>query len=306
MKKFLLSICSLVFSMAVFSQANCPSQFTRNNGNARGCASQIKLYFNTCPSTVPTLDSIKINGIVQPEKFTLIEQKCTGNSIYADYCVSDDNLPPAGRITVFLTYRDGTSGAIIGTSACDIASAGPTPVILSGFAVQRTSNAEVSASWQTQQEISSSRFEIERAFDNNSFEKIGTALAAGSSGTLKSYTFSDKTNSSSSTSFYRIKMIDKDAAFTYSETRSVKGSGLTADFVVFPNPCRGTAKITVMELKEPVEIQVLDVSGRLVQSVVLTNSSSAELSNLQKGTYFVRSAGKLSGATSVRKLSVIE
>ncbi len=306
MKKFLLSTCSLVFSIAVFSQTPCPTQFLRNNGNAGPCASHIRLYFNACPTIIPTLDSIKINGVLQPEVFTLIEKKCHGSNNYIDYCISDDNLPPAGRITVFLTYRNGATGAIIGNSVCDVAASGPTPVILSNFGIQRSNNNEVSASWQTQQEISSGRFEIERAYDNNSFQKIGTVLATGSSNTRQSYAFSDKTNSSRNISFYRIKMIDKDGAFSYTETKSVKGSGAKSDFVVFPNPCHGNAKITITELNEPTEIQLMDVSGRLVKSVTLINTNSTEINNLQKGSYFVRISGKISGETNVRKLSVIE
>ncbi|MEO8569208.1 MAG: T9SS type A sorting domain-containing protein [Ginsengibacter sp.] len=306
MKKFLLSTCSFVFSIVVFSQTPCPTQFLRNNGNAGPCASHIRLYFNTCPTIIPTLDSIKINGVLQPEVFTLIEKKCNGNNTYVDYCISDDNLPPAARITVFLTYLNGSTGAIIGNSVCDVVSAGPTPVILSNFGIQRNNNNEVSATWQTQQEISSSRFEIERAYNNNSFQKIGTVLAAGSSNTRQSYLFSDKTNSSQNISFYRIKMIDKDGTFSYTETKSVKGYGTKTDFVVFPNPCHGNARITITELSEPTEVQLMDVSGRLVKSITLTTTSSTEINNLQKGSYFVRISGKISGETSVRKLSVIE
>ncbi|MEO6221387.1 MAG: T9SS type A sorting domain-containing protein [Ginsengibacter sp.] len=306
MKQFLLSICALIFSVAVFSQTACPSQFLRNNGNAGSCASHIRLYFNECPTNIPTLDSIKINGILQPETFTVIEKKCNGSNIYVDYCISDDNLPPAARITVFLTYRNGATGAIIGASTCDVAASGPTPVILSNFSIRRNNTNEVSSSWQTQQEISSGRFEIERAYDNKSFEKIGTVLASGFSTTIKAYTFSDKANSSKNVSFYRIKMIDKDGAFSYSETKSAKASGVRSDLVVFPNPCHGTAKITITELTEPTEVQLVDVSGRLVKSITLTNTNSTEINNLQKGSYFVRIAGKISGNTDVRKLSVIE
>jgi hypothetical protein len=209
-------------------------------------------------------------------------------------------------MTVFLTYRNGTTGDIIGSTTCDVASTGPAPVILSNFGIQRNNNNEVSASWQTQQESGSSRFEIERAYDNASFERIGTVMAAGSSSITKIYTFSDKSNSSRDISFYRIKMIDKDGAFSYTETKSVKGSGATADIVVFPNPCRGNARITITELSEPMEVQLMDVSGRLVKSVTLTNSNTAEIYNLQKGSYFVRIAGKISGEMHVRKLSVVE
>ena len=104
MKKFLLSTSFLIISFTVFPQTPCPTQFLRTNGNNTGCGSHIKLYFAACPSTIPTLDSIKIDGVLQPETFTILEKVCNGGNTYIDYCISDNNLPPAGHITVYLTY----------------------------------------------------------------------------------------------------------------------------------------------------------------------------------------------------------
>ena len=306
MKHLLLSTSFLIVSIAVFSQTPCPTQFLRTNGNNSSCAAHIKLYFDACPTSIPTLDSIKIDGVLQPETFTMLSQVCNGGNTYIDYCISDANLPPAAHITVFLTYPGGASGGTGGSVICNVPSSGPTPVILSGFGIQRNNNNNVSAAWETQQEFNSSRFEIERAYDNASFQKIGSVLAAGTSNTLKAYTFSDNSNTSKNVSFYRIKMIDIDGTFAYSQTKSVKGSGANADFMIFPNPSYGNAKITISDLSEPTEVQLLDVTGRLVKSVILYNTNTTEINNLQIGSYFVRIRGNVTGETSVRNLSVIK
>jgi len=287
------------------SQTPCPTQFFRNNGNKNSCASHVKLYFADCPASIPTLDSIKINGILQPETFTILGKTCNGNNAYVDYCISDDNLPPAGRITVFLTYSGVGTGGTSGSVICNIPEQGVLPVILSAFEIQRNSNDNnVSATWKTQQEISSAMFEIERAYNNTSFQKIGNVRAAGTSASLKTYIFSDNSNSSKYVSFYRIKMIDKDGGFTYSETKPVKGSGIKSDFIIFPNPSYGNAKITVTDLSEPTELQVVDVTGRVVKSVTINNTNTTEINNLEKGSYFVRITVRLTETTSVKKLSV--
>jgi hypothetical protein len=304
MKKFLLSACFMIVSFAVFSQTACPTQFFRNNGNGGSCASHIKLYFAECPTAIPSLDSIKIDGVLQPQNFTILGKVCNGGNTYIDYCISDGNLAPAARITVFLTYPSGSTGGTFGSVICSVPASGPLPVIFSGFDIQRN-NSDVVATWKTEQENNSASFEIQRAYENASFQKIGSVSAAGISHSLKTYTFSDKSNISSNASFYRIKMIDIDGAFSYSETKSVKGSGATSDFIIFPNPCHGTAKITLSDLSEPTEVQLLDVSGRLVKSVTVNGTKTTEINNLQKGTYFVRITGKVTGATSVKKLSVI-
>jgi hypothetical protein len=305
MKKFLLSIGIMIASFAAFSQTSCPTQFFRNNGNSGGCGSHIKLYFATCPTSIPTLDSIKINGVLQPETFTILGKVCTGGNPYIDYCIGNGNLPPASNITVFLTYPGGATGGTSGSVICNVPSSGSLPVILSGFEAKRNSDNSVSATWQTQQEINSSSFEIERAYDNNNFEKIGRIQAAGNSSSSKTYTFSDNSNINKGVSFYRIKMIDKDGAFTYTETKTVKGSSAKFDFAIFPNPSHGSTNVTINGLNEPTEVQLLDVSGRLVKSLTLNNTSTTQLNNLEKGSYFVRVTGKVTGVTSVKKLSVI-
>ena len=304
MKKFLLITLALVISFTALSQTNCPTNFTRNNGNNGSCASHIRLYFPSCPSFTPTLDSIKIDGVLQPETFTIFAKVCSGSSTYIDYCVSDNNLIPIGLITVYMTYPAGSVGPTPIHKTCGLPSPGILPVILSGFDVQRNNN-DVSATWQTQQENNSSRFEIERAYENTSFQKIGSVEAAGTSNSLKTYTFSDNSNISKGVSFYRIKMIGKDGAFTYTETKSVKGSGANFDFAIFPNPAIGNTNVTINGLNEQTEVQLLDVSGRLVKSVTLNNANTTQLNNLEKGSYFVRITGKVTGKTSVKKLFVI-
>jgi len=203
-----------------------------------------------------------------------------------------------------MTYPAGSVGPTPIHKTCGLPSPGILPVVLSGFDMQRNNN-DVVATWQTQQENNSSRFEIERAYENASFQKIGSVEAAGTSNSLKTYTFSDNSNMSKGASFYRIKMIDKDGTFTYTETKSVKGSGANFDFAIFPNPAIGNTNVTINGLNEQTEVQLLDVSGRLVKSVTLNNTNTTQLNNLEKGSYFVRITGKVTGTTSVKKLFVI-
>ena len=79
-----------------------------------------------------------------------------------------------------------------------------------------------------------------------------------------------------------------------------------ADFVIFPNPSVGNAKITISDLSEPTRIQLLDNSGRLVKTLMLNNTNTVELNGLQKGAYMVRIIGSVSGNTETRKLTVIK
>ena len=131
------------------------------------------------------------------------------------------------------------------------------------------------------------------------------ASKSSNSSTKQVYSFVDNSNNLKEVSFYRLKMIDKDNSFSLSSTKTVKGSAGKSDFTVFPNPSAGSAKVTISDLNEPTTVMVLDNSGRLIKQAILINSNTVEINNLQKGGYFIKIIGKESGATTIKKLSVI-
>jgi hypothetical protein len=185
-----------------------------------------------------------------------------------------------------------------------VVESGPLPVVMGNLGIQRKSE-KVLISWQTFHEIELSGFEIQRAYDNSSYQTIGNVSAHVNSNSVLSYSFEDNSNTAKGVSFYRIKMIDKDGGFSYSSIKSIKGLEGKSEFVVFPNPSNGSAKITITDLNEPTVLEVVDNSGRLVKTVTLINSNSVQINDLKKGGYFIKITGKESGATSAKKLSVI-
>jgi hypothetical protein len=301
-KKFTLSAVLILITFIGFSQ--CPSFFRRNNGNGTcSMESQIKMYYTTCPSTLLTMDSIYVSGIKADLTIGAPDaSKCAKNG-YVSYCFNG-NLPPASSLKVFFTYEG--SGGVSEHISCVVVEGNVAPVVLSNFEVQRSAASSVTVTWKTQQEINTSGFEIQRSTNNSDFETIGIVSSKNSNGSVPQlYSFTDNSNSSKEVSFYRIKMIDKDNSFSLSSTKTVKGSIAKSDFTVFPNPSAGNAKITITDLSEPTNVMVVDNAGRVIKQAVLTTSNSVEISNLQKGGYFIKIIGKESGATTVKKLSVI-
>ena len=300
-RKFTLSAVLILIAFIGFGQ--CPNFFKRNNGQGTcGAESEIRMYFPTCVSNPPSMDSVYANGTkANLTIFTPDGSKCSGKG-YVSYCFSG-NLPPVSSLQVFFTYTSqGTSTHIV----CNVPEGNVAPVVLSNFQTQRSGASTVTITWQTQQETNASGYEIQRSSNNSDFQTIGIVSSKNSNGsTLQTYSFTDNTNNSKEVSFYRIKMIDKDNSFSLSSTKSVKGSLGKFDFTVFPNPSAGSAKVTITDLNEPTNVMILDNAGRLIQQTDLTTSNSVQISNLQKGGYFIKITGKESGVTTVKKLSVI-
>jgi hypothetical protein len=305
-KKF--TITAVLISMAFISFAQvCPSYFKRNNGNG-ACPSgaEIQMYYSVCPSPVPTIDSIYVNGVNTNVYMVNVDASKCASKGYISYCISGD-IPPAHSLKVFFNYGGPIGGGA--TTICDVTDtvpvAGPMPVLLSKFDVQRQDGNTVIASWRTDQESNSDRFELQRSLNNSPFETVATVVSKNSNSSIAQfYSFTDL-NSLVGVSLYRIKMIDKDNSFSFSTIKSVKGFGGASDFVIFPNPSNGNATISITDLREPTKVMIFDNSGRVIRQTGFTNSSSVDIRNLQKGSYIIKVTGERTGASTVKKLNVI-
>lgn len=77
--------------------------------------------------------------------------------------------------------------------------------------------AQIALQWKTEQEVKSDRFEVQRSNNGIHFETIGTVAAKGTSSTPQQYDFLDE-QPLHGDNYYRLKSIDTDASFEYSES----------------------------------------------------------------------------------------
>jgi hypothetical protein len=211
-----------------------------------------------------------------------------------------------GNPTVTLMPGTGNCG---GGNTCpadavtlNYSAAAPLPIIMGSFYAKRDNNT-VTLNWQTQNEINAKEFVIQ-ANNGTGYTDIRTVPASNKT-TGSTYTTTDN-NSSKNNTLYRLKLVDMDGKFAYSEIRTVKGINTVSDFTIFPNPSQGNANVTISDISEPTDVQLIDNSGRLLKTVSMNNSNTAELNNLPGGMYLVRIVNKTTGASSNKKLVVIK
>ncbi len=182
-------------------------------------------------------------------------------------------------------------------------SCGLAPILLTDFYAYRKTSSTVQLSWKTQTEINAKGFEIERKTDNG-YVKVGY-VAAKNIQYGASYSFQDN-NSGKSISLYRLKMIDIDGSSKLSEVRSVKGNATTNDFTIFPNPSTGSTKVSITDIEENTDVQLIDNSGRVLKTIPIASTNIIELNKLQRGIYLVRIVNKNTGIAVTKKLTVIQ
>lgn len=161
-----------------------------------------------------------------------------------------------------------------GVGFCDIARLSieiihkpvPLPIELLSFTGYNEGSVNV-LSWTTASERNSLKFEIEKSYDANGFEKIGEVVAAGNSYIDLNYTFNDNYPQIGS-NYYRLKMIDIDGTFKYSEIINIRvredNLPITDGIMkIYPNPTKGYLNIQYQSSREnELKLGVFDVVGQ--------------------------------------------
>jgi hypothetical protein len=150
---------------------------------------------------------------------------------------------------------------LFNTQLCAVAS--PLPLTLEEFKGQEK-NATINLSWKTSQEENLNRFEVQKSRDGISFESIGLVFPWEDASHID-YVFSDK-NAIPGSNYYRLKMIDNDASFKYSNILTFSITQTTgAKVLIAPNPVAGNIGVQLTGLSENTyRMELSNVAGQKI------------------------------------------
>jgi len=168
----------------------------------------------------------------------------------ADLRIQNNNALSNCAIVSVCGYLDLNQSATIGTNAIDCNSIGGVetacsalPVELISFTAQKMEYA-IQLDWQTASEENNAGFEIHKSTDGSDWEIIGWMDGRGTTEVLQNYEFTDRSPYVAD-NYYRLKQIDYDGKFEFSNIVNVKGEALDVAIQVIPNPSPGDLEITV-------------------------------------------------------------
>ncbi|MBK7378752.1 MAG: T9SS type A sorting domain-containing protein [Ignavibacteriales bacterium] len=155
---------------------------------------------------------------------------------------------------------------------------------------------EIILTWITASELNNYGFEVQKSFDKETWEKIGFVIGKGTSTEISYYSFTHSILKSGK-SYYRLKQVDYDGTYKYSEVIEVEAS-TPKEFSLkqnFPNPFNPSTTInfTIPE-KSFVTLKIYDMLGRevaeLVNEELETGSfeKTFEASSFSSGVYIYR------------------
>jgi Metallo-peptidase family M12B Reprolysin-like/Secretion system C-terminal sorting domain len=192
----------------------------------------------------------------------------------------------------------------------------PTPVEFTLFTAD-VSNGIVALHWVTATETNNSGFEIEKGIDKSSLSKITFIEGHGTTTEPSSYKFLDN-QINIGDYFYRLKQIDNDGSFHYSNTIEVKIDA-PQSFVLeqnYPNPFNPS---TIISFELPVDanvnLELFNTLGQKVDNIVNSNYSTGKhkinfnAGNFSNGVYFYKlTARGIDGSTNfaIKKMILLK
>lgn len=142
--------------------------------------------------------------------------------------------------------------------------------------------------WRTGTEQNTDYFGVEKSMDGREWITMSKLPAAGESAVTRLYTYTDE-QPGTGANYYRLRITDKDGAFTYTEVRKlVFGAGGNDDIRLYPNPASGSVKFMAGDMKTA-DIMIYTTDGRLVISQPAFNlDQNLDISRLPAGNYQVK------------------
>jgi hypothetical protein len=195
-------------------------------------------------------------------------------------------------VTLTLTVNDPTSGfcntstsdnLVLKAVPCNVT--GPLPVKLEKFTGKVSQNG-VELMWNTSQEKEFSHYEVQASSNGTEFGFMAQVNGANT----KTYSYLDF-SPKAGTNYYRLKMVDTDGSFTYSNMIAIKYE-LGQGFVNVQNPITGNEILVTTNMSKP-NFVIFGMAGNQLNINVKQigdNTFAIKLNNAQPGIYFLNIA----------------
>jgi hypothetical protein len=292
------------------------SSFYKNSGSIRikNGSHYLDRNITITPQYQPT-SAVKIRLYISKAEFDALDlDPVSGVSAITDLKILKNSdacgSAVSGATTLITpTYAEahGTAGYMIqgnitGFSSFYFASSNISlPLNLLSFKGSLENKTTVQLLWKTENEINVSHFQVERSIDGSVFNSIGVVNAIGNNtGSPVDYSLKDPeaANQGSMVLYYRLKMIDRDGSFKYSNVVVITLNDITSRLSVSPNPAVNEVVVSALATEDGmVQVKLIDITGRvLIQTSEhvrrgVSNNFTLNINRLARGSYYLSVKG---------------
>ncbi len=204
----------------------------------------------------------------------------------------DTDVLPFTTYNYFVTAIDRLYNESVVSNTATV-NTGALPLTLISFNVEKKGNKNALISWQTANEINTHYFNVERALGNNNFRNIFSVNANDGSVTYNYNTIDDNLIENG-TYFYRLKMVDKDGSFTFSNIKKIVINNENTNLSAYPNPIAKGGKLQLVwpNTDGNIRYSIIQANGKIVtQNNIRFYGGIANISlsnNLTAGNYILQ------------------
>lgn len=259
--------------------------------------------------------SVVINGTNLGEVITFTGN--SGTTTLSDYCTSFstvlpnqliDNITPAtgtlitvnnpsGATSYQITHNGVGSGSRISVLDCFVC-ATPFAATMTAFdAVYRPDLGDVMLHWETSMEPNSNGFEVQHSLDGEIWDVLGLVPSEGNEQHGANYGF-PHLKPVQGMNYYRLRQVDQNADYHFSEIKTVNLSTDAAEALIFPNPATGRFEVRAAGRKGSLEIT--DMLGRHVRTHRFDSQLELDMSGDARGIYQIKITDQRNATTTQR------
>jgi hypothetical protein len=187
------------------------------------------------------------------------------------------------------------------------------PVELTSFSASVNANS-VLLRWSTATELNNLGFEVHRSVNRNDWSSLGFVSGKGTTTEFNNYTFEDN-QISSGRYFYRLKQIDNDGTYKYSNTIEVAVGSIPTEFVLqqnYPNPFNPSTTIKFgFDKTTKASLKVYDILGNEVDVLFSGTTDAGRIyevsfnaAGFSSGVYYYRLSGN--NKAEVKKMLLLK
>ena len=155
------------------------------------------------------------------------------------------------------------------------------PVVLSSFTGLKTDQG-IQLKWTSVSEINVADFIVQRSDNGYDFNNIGTVIAKGSG----NYSFKDISFIHTGFLYYQLKVVGTDGSKENSNVLAINMDSKSDDFLIYPNPARGT--IMIISPYSFGRLAICNLMGEtIISQNIIDKHTKVNIGNLLPGTYIL-------------------
>jgi hypothetical protein len=170
------------------------------------------------------------------------------------------------------------------------------PVELVSFTAMPVDNQYIQLDWVTASETNNYGFEIQRSADGINYSSLGFVAGHGNKNTTSTYQYQDKDVVSGILYYYKLKQIDFNQAYKFSNIEKAKINGVSQFSIsnLYPNPSNADAYIDIFAPSASnINIEIYNALGQNIKNKTINliegiNKINLQSSDLSSGTYIVK------------------